>query len=68
MIKGEEHMLKSTEWKKRQRKKTGHQASAQTKVWGYVCPASRELINYLLHRPISAGIGNVLTFSGDRRL
>ena len=58
----------SVDKEKRQRKKTGHQASAQTKVWGYVCPANRELINYLLHWPSSAGIGNVLTFSGDRRL
>ena len=34
--------------RKRQRKKTGHQASAQTKVYGYVCPANRELItNYI---------------------
>ena len=44
MIKGAEHVLKSTEWKKKQKRKTGHQASAQTKVWGYICPANRELI------------------------
>ena len=49
MIKGAEHMLKSTEWKKKTKKKDCHQASAQTKVWGYVCPANRELISYLLH-------------------
>ena len=44
MIKGAERVLKSTEWKKKQKRKTGHQASAQTKVWGYICPANRELI------------------------
>ena len=42
MIKGAEHILKSTEWKKKTKKKTGQPASART--WGYVCPANRELI------------------------
>ena len=34
MIKGAEHMLRSTEWKKKTKKKD--QAGAKTKVWGYL--------------------------------
>ena len=57
MIKGAEHVLKSTEWKKKQRRKTGHQASAQTKVWGYVCPANREqIVTYYIGLSLLASV------------
>ena len=50
-------VLKSTEWKKKTEKKTGHQASAQTEVWGYVCPANRELtITYYIGLSLLASI------------
>ncbi len=43
MIKGAEHVLKSTEWKKKTKKKDCVTRSVpKTKVWGYVCPAYKE--------------------------
>ena len=66
MIRGTEHLFKSTEWKKKTKKKHWSPGQCPNKSMGI--RLSRQLINYLLHMPISAGIGNVLTFSEDRRL
>ena len=70
MIKGEEHILKSTEWKKKTKKKDWLPGQCPNKSMGIRLSRQQRATcySYLLHRPFPAGIGNVLTFSGDRRL
>ena len=43
MIKGAEHMLKSTEWKKKTKKKDWSPCQCPNKSMVYICPANREL-------------------------
>ena len=68
MIKGEEHILKSTEWKKKTKKKDWLPGQCPNKSMGIRLSRQQRTNSYLLHRPISAGIGNILIISGDRRL
>ena len=68
MIRGAEHMLKTTEWKKKKEKKDWSPGQCPNKSMGVRLSRQQRTNSYLLHRPISSGIGNVLTFSGDRRL
>ena len=60
--------IKKHRMEEKTKKKDWSPGQCPNKSMGIRLSRQQRTNSYLLHRPIPAGIGNVLTFSGDRRL